>query len=220
MFGILMVSRYFENRSGACGSGVLYRLCVGHDRIYHARRLLRPPVEHPTQNDARHHARSSPLYTAILSKRSLIVAQRLYVYSVSYTASMGFAKAAILLEWKRIFVPRGTRDAFFWTAMALLVINVLLYLSVEIVVICSCVPPRKFWYPFIAGPCVNRRIVDTTAGAFNLATDIAIFLLPQRKIWSLRLSTSRKIGLAIVFSFGLVYVNISTPAELAPGTQL
>lgn len=154
------------------------------------------------------------------SKRSLIVAQRLYVYSVSYTASMGFAKAAILLEWKRIFVPRGTRDAFFWTAMALLVINVLLYMSVEIVVICSCVPPRKFWYPFIAGPCVNRRIVDTTAGSFNLATDIAIFLLPQRKIWSLRLSTSRKIGLAIVFSFGLVYVDIFFPSLSKDGSQV
>lgn len=150
-------------------------------------------------------------------RRQLIASQRLYIYSVTYTASMGFAKAAILLEWNRIFVPRGTRDAFFWTATALLVINTGLYFSGVIVVVCSCVPPRKFWYPFIEGTCINRHTVDTTAGAFNLATDIAIFLLPQRKIWSLRMSNSRKFGLAVVFSFGLVCVVLSLPLPSQDG---
>lgn len=117
---------------------------------------------------------------------------------------MGFVKAAILLEWRRIFCPRGTRDTFFWAAIALLVINVLLYAGGGIAVICSCVPPRKYWYPFIDGSCIDRSQVDTVAGSINLFTDFGIFILPQRKIWNLQMTNARKIGLAVIFSFGLL----------------
>lgn len=131
----------------------------------------------------------------------------MYIFSICYTLSMGFAKAAILLEWNRIFVPHGVHNSFFWATSALLVINTLLYIAGAVAVVCSCVPPRKLWWPFIDGTCLDRHTVDLTAGAFNLVTDIAIFILPQRKIWSLHMTGSRKIGISVVFSFGLLYVK-------------
>ncbi|KUI64109.1 hypothetical protein VM1G_10880 [Cytospora mali] len=130
---------------------------------------------------------------------------RMYIFSICYSGSLGFAKAAILLEWNRIFVPHGVRNRFFWAASILLEINTLLYVSVVVAVICSCTPPQKLWNPFLTGgECLNRQTLDTTAAAFNLVTDFAVFVLPQHKIWSLQMTTSRKIGISVVFSFGLL----------------
>lgn len=136
----------------------------------------------------------------------------MYIFSVCYSASLLFAKAAILLEWIRIFVPRGMRNRFFWSASILLTINTLLYIAATVAVVCSCIPPRREWNPFIEGTCLDRKVLDATAAIFNLVVDIAIIVLPQRKIWSLQMTTSRKLGVSVVFSFGVLCVNLALPS--------
>lgn len=199
----------FEHRFGAGGLRSVYWGGMGSTKLHHQGRPLCTPMEHAIEQHARpdlcqyYLDLPSPKLPASL----LILSKLMYIFSTCYTISIGFAKAAILLEWTRIFVPRGVRNKFFWAAYILLAVNSLLYFSASVAVICSCIPPRKLWYPFIAGQCLDRQDLDTTAAAVNIVTDIAVFILPQRKIWSLQMTKSRKIGLSVIFSFGILYVN-------------
>lgn len=43
-------------------------------------------------------------------------------------------------------------------------------------------------------------------GAMSLIEDVAILILPQPVIWQLHLDCRKKLGLAIVFSLGMLYV--------------
>lgn len=61
----------------------------------------------------------------------------------------------------------------------------------------------KFW---IKGKCIDRKARDVTNATFNLLIDIFILLLPQKIIWSLNMSKSRKLGISVVFSIGLLCV--------------
>lgn len=49
--------------------------------------------------------------------------------------------------------------------------------------------------------------MDIAVGALNIVSHMAILLLPQGIIWKLQLPFQKKMGIAIVFMFGVVYVT-------------
>jgi hypothetical protein len=103
-----------------------------------------------------------------------------------------------------LFVPDGTRNWLFWAIWSTIVLNVLLYLSGIITEALSCIPINALWEPWVTGQCIDKRALDITSAYFNLAVDIFILLLPQAVIWKLHMTQSRKIGVSIIFSFGLL----------------
>lgn len=115
-------------------------------------------------------------------------------------------KAAILIEWIQIFVPRGTRNAFFWSSVAVLALNTLYYFGVRIAENFSCIPYERIWNKTVPGACYDWRKVNLTTSIFNLLSDIMILLLPQGIIWRLHMSLKRKIGISFLFMIGLLYV--------------
>ncbi|RYO83188.1 hypothetical protein DL762_006233 [Monosporascus cannonballus] len=123
-----------------------------------------------------------------------------------YTVTIMLYKAAILLEWTRIFVPRDTRGAFYWICHALLWINVAFYVTMLISGSLSCTPFERLWDPTVPGTCRNRKAYDVATASFSLVSDIFILLLPQRVIWKLRLRREKKIGIAVIFAVGVLYV--------------
>ncbi|KAJ8119388.1 hypothetical protein ONZ43_g3652 [Nemania bipapillata] len=136
----------------------------------------------------------------------------LFVFSLCSALYMIPAKAAILLEWIRIFVPGNTRNWFFWTAWSIIAFNSLAYFAALWVVIFGKSPIAYNWNVFIpeGRSYVNRKHLDIVAAGVNLITDISTFLLPQPIIWSLKMTKSRKIGVSFMFSFGLLFVNFSS----------
>ncbi|GAW11907.1 hypothetical protein ANO14919_012600 [Xylariales sp. No.14919] len=113
-------------------------------------------------------------------------------------------KVAILLQWTRLFVPRGTRGPFYWTCHSALWINILLYTSIVIAICVSCTPFAKLWDLTLPGICrANREIIDICTAVTNLASDLIILLLPQPVIWKLKLKSQKKIGIAFVFCVGV-----------------
>ncbi|KAI1802860.1 hypothetical protein F4811DRAFT_562889 [Daldinia bambusicola] len=134
----------------------------------------------------------------------LDIAEVLIIFTICYCLTMTFSKPAILLEWIRIFVPHHERNAFYWTAWALIVINVALYISSCIATIFNCTPPNKSWKPWVEGFCSDRRALDVGMGFFNLAMDVFILVLPQRVIWRLQMTKARRIGVTVVFSVGVL----------------
>jgi hypothetical protein len=56
---------------------------------------------------------------------------------------------------------------------------------------------------------VDDYVWAMTAGIFNIVSDIAILLIPQRAIWKLNMPLNRKIGISFLFALGLLAVAIT-----------
>jgi len=113
-------------------------------------------------------------------------------------------KVGILLEWIRIFVPLGIRSPFWWTCHITIVINVIFYVFCIFFEIFHCKPRQKSWEITLPGKCIDTTKALIAASTVNFASDLVILLLPQKVIWGLRLSRSRKAGIATLFSIGVL----------------
>lgn len=134
-----------------------------------------------------------------------LISQYLFVFSIIDPIWVIPAKAAILLEWKRIFVPRGTRNRFYWATWFLMLLNGLFYFIAFFFVIFAQQPIARNWDVILPGKSpYDRKTIDIVATGVNLTVDVSVFLLPQRVIWSLQMTRSRKLGLCLMFSLGLL----------------
>ncbi|KAI1451510.1 hypothetical protein F4805DRAFT_451206 [Annulohypoxylon moriforme] len=115
-------------------------------------------------------------------------------------------KSAILLEWMTIFVPKGTRNFFFWSSCSVLVIHALFYISMIVVELTACSPFEKNWNPLIKGKCLDTVGLAVAISAVNLAFDLIIFFLPQKVIWGLQMRIKRKIGISFLFAIGILAI--------------
>ncbi|OTB07643.1 hypothetical protein M426DRAFT_241856 [Hypoxylon sp. CI-4A] len=113
-------------------------------------------------------------------------------------------KAAILMEWLRIFVPRGTRGYFYWICQILLWINILFYTAGIVALDLTCIPYKKTWDRLEPGKCIDSRSLDLTSAAISFIIDMAVLILPQKIVWGLHLSTRKRIGVAAVFAVGIL----------------
>lgn len=111
-------------------------------------------------------------------------------------------KAAILFEWIHLFVPLGIRNSFWWTCHITLWTNVMFYIACTVVENFSCVPREKIWNKLIDGHCVNNPALIMSSGVLNLVSDVVIFALPQKMIWSLHISMRRRVGICVLFTTG------------------
>ncbi|KAK7937368.1 uncharacterized protein PG986_014236, partial [Apiospora aurea] len=136
----------------------------------------------------------------------------LYLFTLAtnfYTATIMLLKSAIVLEWLRIFVPRGTprrNSSFYWISVALLVVNFLFNAAAIVVINLSCTPHAKAWDQLLPGSCFDGRGLYVASAAVNFAIDLVILVLPQRVIWGLKMSVQKRLGVSAVFVVGLMQV--------------
>ncbi|KAI1333603.1 hypothetical protein F5Y15DRAFT_340926 [Xylariaceae sp. FL0016] len=127
-----------------------------------------------------------------------------HIGSLLYGVGIALLKAGILLQWLRVFVPRGTKGVFYWTCHALIWFNALLYTIIILTRCASCKPYSRIWDPTVPGTrTVPRNHVDVATASCNLLSDIIILVLPQPGIWGLRLKLKKKIGIAFIFFVGI-----------------
>ncbi|RYP16392.1 hypothetical protein DL765_005172 [Monosporascus sp. GIB2] len=127
-----------------------------------------------------------------------------YIATNFYGSCVMVLKAAILYEWARIFVPRGTKNSFYWTCHILLWGNVLFYGSSKIASNLACFPHEKIWDKTIpGGHCLNERLLIVVVTVINAVSDLIILVLPQRVIWNLQMSLPKKLATSLVFAVGL-----------------
>lgn len=136
--------------------------------------------------------------------RLIFILQAMMILPITYSIVMLLTKTAILLEWTRIFVPKGTRNTFYWTSRILIALNGGMYLAAIIATALGCIPQNKFWYTWIEGRCIDRKALDICTATTNLVTDLFILGLPQKVIWTLNMTRPRKIGVSFVFSAGIL----------------
>lgn len=75
--------------------------------------------------------------------------------------------------------------------------------SLTFAIIFACKPLQRTWDSSIPGTCpVKIEVVDYAIGGFNIFSDSAILILPIPMVWRLQISTTRLIGLLMVFGTG------------------
>ncbi|KAI0849399.1 hypothetical protein F5Y00DRAFT_269380 [Daldinia vernicosa] len=142
-----------------------------------------------------------------------------YIHHLGFNfcaATSGLWKAAILLEWNRIFVPRGTRNSFYWIGNILLAFNsitTIAYITAENM---SCFPYRKIWdKTILEGYCINQKIFQIPGCFMNTIYIAAVMVLTQRTIWRLQVATKKKMGVSFLFLVGLLALASSIARAVA-----
>ncbi|KAK8100533.1 hypothetical protein PG999_010907, partial [Apiospora kogelbergensis] len=136
-----------------------------------------------------------------------------FLFGVFYSIALGIIKVAIPLEWSRIFVPPGAwkTNYFWWGSMFIVVLQSVVLVVITILLNVQCIPHEAIWdVTKIAGAkCFPLPILQKVSASTHFITDVIMVLLPQKVVWSLNLSMQKKVGLAFVFSLGLLGVVCS-----------
>ena len=120
---------------------------------------------------------------------------------------MFFTKASILLFYLRAFNPvRRTcvvLHVVLWT-------NFTFYLVAIIVEAFQCLPVQKAWLPLWPGHCINQKVAQASSAAINTFSDCIILVVPLANVWGLQLYRRGRVGLVMIFGFGVLYVQSSS----------
>ncbi|KAL8914310.1 MAG: hypothetical protein Q9171_001030 [Xanthocarpia ochracea] len=130
----------------------------------------------------------------------------LYVSQILYAPIIFLVKAAILLQYLRLLAPTKTvNPSMFIGARVIIVVTGVYYTICTPVIIWACTPREKIWNPLITeGHCLHDNIAVIFACLFNIASDVAILVLPARSVWRLQIPRRKKIGIVSLFAIGLL----------------
>ncbi len=147
----------------------------------------------------------SPWATIILGY-GLIIRQWVYVIEIVYAPTIFLVKAAILLQYLRLFAPSKSINPFMWySARSIIVITGIYYTISTFLTIFACSPRDAIWNPLITdSKCLHNNTIVLITCLFNIISDIIILMLPARAVWKLRIPTSNKVKLVLLFAIGLL----------------
>ncbi|KAH8901369.1 hypothetical protein GQ53DRAFT_674586 [Thozetella sp. PMI_491] len=147
-----------------------------------------------------------PLEIVTLDELVFSTKQVLVLGSLS-TLAFACVKISILDLLLSIF---DSVDGFRIWAIFLMVISACYGLSIFIVTWAGCQPFEANWNKQLPDyHCVDLSALYTTQAALGATLDILILLSPIPAVWSLRLKTSKKIGLTVLFTVGIGICAIS-----------
>jgi hypothetical protein len=64
------------------------------------------------------------------------------------------------------------------------------------------------WFKLVpGGKCHDVNVIILAQGAFNMASDIVILLLPLSSLWQLKVPTAKKVFITMLFATGLLLVE-------------
>ncbi|KIM95779.1 hypothetical protein OIDMADRAFT_59557 [Oidiodendron maius Zn] len=125
--------------------------------------------------------------------------------SIVYPVVIYFVKLSILLLYLRIFgVYRFVRFSCYF-AIVLFTLFYVAYLGVQAALLKDCINLASLE----VGVCKDLYALTIFQSAFNVVSDIFVFLIPIPCILKLQVRTGRKIGLLIIFLAGFVACGVS-----------
>lgn len=105
-----------------------------------------------------------------------------------------------LLQYYRVLAVQRMRMVY----IAAIVIVGAWGLSQVLIGILMCRPIQGFWDPSVEASCIPNQPQFYINAAGNIATDVAVFLLPMPVIKHLNLPKTQKLLLVGVFSLGFL----------------
>ncbi|CAG9949056.1 unnamed protein product [Clonostachys rosea f. rosea IK726] len=82
-------------------------------------------------------------------------------------------------------------------------------LEETMIAIFMCVPVGSAWTPGMKGKCIDIRVLWWKTFAFNLSTDLILFIQPIPTVWKLQMPKGKRIGVIFMMSLGLLVCIIS-----------
>jgi len=122
----------------------------------------------------------------------------MYVGHIMTQAGILFTKLSILVLYHRLFPGRGMRLA----CISLGVFFILFYTAAVFAVIFQCTPVQATWRLDLDAKCFDFVKVLYAIAAVNIATDIALCLMPIDHFLKLQLPRKQKIVLSVLFMGG------------------
>lgn len=129
--------------------------------------------------------------------------QNFWLSIILYNLTLSLVKLTFLLQYYRVLSVHKMKKVI-WTLGILIM---LWALSQLFVVVFTCVPVQKFWYTDLPGHCMPNLPFWYINAAGNIATDLAIFIMPLPVLKSLQLRKKQKYFLMGIFSLGFLYVE-------------
>ncbi|KAI0014496.1 hypothetical protein F4779DRAFT_612785 [Xylariaceae sp. FL0662B] len=134
--------------------------------------------------------------------------QLYYWDEMIYLTALALTKISVLFFYLKVF-PRRSFRICVWVLIA---INVVWALSYDFLLIFQCNPipgAWKHWDGEFEAKCININILGWSAAAINIALDIAIIFLPLPELFSLSMSTKKKVQIMAMFAVGLFTTVVS-----------
>jgi len=123
------------------------------------------------------------------------------IQEVLHPAAVAFPKLTVVLLYLHILTNKYERLA----AKTLVVLILSTWISFTVAVGFQCMPFRFNWDKNIPnGRCFNVQVFANSSSVPNIATDLAVLILPLRTVWCLKISVGRRIGLLLIFLTGSV----------------
>ncbi|KAF7558193.1 hypothetical protein G7Z17_g19 [Cylindrodendrum hubeiense] len=129
-----------------------------------------------------------------------------FIFGVCYSFVLPLLKIAILVEWCRVFVLPGSKakSVFFWGCVVVIFIQITANIAIVVALNMQCTPHSAIWDFTIESKCWELFKLQVASASIHLICDVAIFLLPQRMIWTLKMTWRKRLGISIIFGLGLV----------------
>jgi hypothetical protein len=123
----------------------------------------------------------------------------MFPIEIIYISAFTFPKLSILAFYLKIFVTKISRNITYF----LIVIMVATWIAETFSAIFQCWPVEYIWDKSIeGGHCVNQNALFQFWSVPNIATDMAMLVLPMPTIWNLQMSKIQKLGLTFTFLLG------------------
>ena len=124
---------------------------------------------------------------------------------ISTYLTLSFTKLSFCLQYFRIFPSKEMRIAIY-----LVLGGVFAFASVSLLTaIFTCQPVSAWWkYSLTGDKCIDFIEVSKAVASLNIATDLAIIMLPLPGLKRLMLPSTQKIALMAVYALGILYVKI------------
>ncbi|KAI1310324.1 GPCR, PTH11-type [Xylaria venustula] len=128
-----------------------------------------------------------------------------FIAMILYAVALGFIKLSIARTFQRIYFTHKFKIAAY-IGMGVVAGWVLQTIFIGALI---CEPVQLNWDPSVRGHCGNQQAAFTSVSAVDILTDIYLLLLPMRPLYHLRVSTTQKIYLALIFSGAFVTVAVT-----------
>ena len=118
----------------------------------------------------------------------------------TYPAAIAFVKWSILALIARVFTMNN--KIVKWGVWILSIYTFLWVLGLYLANGLSCRPFSSLWST--TAPCELPYDVTEISSILDIIGDFAIVLLPQRMIWTLQMSLSKRIAVSILMALGIL----------------
>lgn len=133
----------------------------------------------------------------------LIPPQMGYVAMMHYFLALGLTKCSLLLFLIRLAPSTRLSKISWWIFYFVVAYTIAAFILSAV----QCVPASFIWEVISEGNkvhavCLPQRPLNFSLFPINIFTDIVIWLLPLRTIWSIQMPLRQKLVLLVIFSMG------------------